>query len=88
MCRTSEILGVGQYIVGNSAIITDREFQSLSVTAQNWLNVVEVRPNDLLDYFKEKKGNGYRIVGVEQTQVSPVSLESMNWHEKLYFLVI
>lgn len=73
MCRTSEILGVGQYVVGNSAITADKEFQSLSVTAQNWLDIVEVRPNDLLEFFKQKKDEGYRIVGIEQTPVSTKS---------------
>ncbi len=35
-------------MVGCSAVLADKEFQNLSVTAHNWVDIVEVKPEDLV----------------------------------------
>ena len=42
LCRTCEVFGVSELIVDNLSILQDREFQSLSVTAEKWLVISEV----------------------------------------------
>lgn len=42
LCRTSEIFNVREFVVANIKFIEDKQFQSLSVTAEKWINIKEV----------------------------------------------
>lgn len=42
LCRTCEIFGANKYVVSSLKVINDQQFQSLSVSAQNWVNILEV----------------------------------------------
>ena len=42
ICRTCEIFGVAEYVIGSLKFIESREFQTLSVTAEKWLKISEV----------------------------------------------
>lgn len=42
LCRTCEIFNVKELVIGNIRFIEDKQFQSLSVTAEKWLNIKEV----------------------------------------------
>ncbi|NWX37370.1 TARB1 methyltransferase, partial [Notiomystis cincta] len=70
LCRTSEIFGASALVVGSLHYIQDKQFQHLSVSAEHWLPLVEVKPSQLVDYLQEKKTEGYTIIGVEQTAKS------------------
>ncbi|NXI58537.1 TARB1 methyltransferase, partial [Chloroceryle aenea] len=70
LCRTSEIFGASALVVGNLHYIQDKQFQHLSVSAEQWLPLVEVKPSQLVDYLQQKKMEGYTIIGVEQTAKS------------------
>uniref|UniRef100_A0A8D2LTR2 tRNA (guanosine(18)-2'-O)-methyltransferase TARBP1 n=1 Tax=Varanus komodoensis TaxID=61221 RepID=A0A8D2LTR2_VARKO len=70
LCRTCEIFGVSALIVGSLHCIKDKQFQYLSVSAEQWLSLVEVKPFQLIDYLEQKKIEGYTIIGVEQTAKS------------------
>ncbi|KAF2986096.1 hypothetical protein EK904_013731, partial [Melospiza melodia maxima] len=70
LCRTSEIFGASALVVGSLHYIQDKQFQHLSVSAEQWLPLVEVKPCQLVDYLQEKKTEGYTIIGVEQTAKS------------------
>ncbi|KAM7173957.1 putative methyltransferase TARBP1 isoform 1-T1 [Macrochelys suwanniensis] len=59
LCRTSEIFGASALVVGSLHYINDKQFQHLSVSAEQWLPLVE-----------QKKTEGYTIIGVEQTAKS------------------
>ncbi|XP_068795100.1 probable methyltransferase TARBP1 isoform X2 [Struthio camelus] len=67
LCRTSEIFGASALVVGSLHYIQDKQFQHLSVSAEQWLPLVEVKPSQLVDYLQQKKTEGYTIIGVEQT---------------------
>ncbi|XP_037677148.1 probable methyltransferase TARBP1 isoform X4 [Choloepus didactylus] len=70
LCRTCEIFGASVLVVGNLHYISDKQFQYLSVSAEQWLPLVEVKPPQLIDYLQQKKAEGYTIIGVEQTAKS------------------
>ena len=42
LSRTSEIFGVSEIVFSSRAVIEEKEFKSLSVTAEKWINVTEV----------------------------------------------
>ncbi|NWQ76051.1 TARB1 methyltransferase, partial [Columbina picui] len=70
LCRTSEIFGASALVVGSLHYVQDKQFQHLSVSAEQWLPLVEVKPSQLVDYLQQKKMEGYTIIGVEQTAKS------------------
>ncbi|XP_062428254.1 probable methyltransferase TARBP1 isoform X1 [Rhea pennata] len=70
LCRTSEIFGASALVVGSLHYIQDKQFQHLSVSAEQWLPLFEVKPSQLVDYLEQKKTEGYTIIGVEQTAKS------------------
>ncbi|XP_012586707.1 PREDICTED: probable methyltransferase TARBP1 [Condylura cristata] len=70
LCRTCEVFGASVLVVGNLQCIKDKQFQHLSVSAEQWLPLVEVKASQLIDYLQQKRGEGYTIIGVEQTAKS------------------
>lgn len=48
LCRTSEIFGASALVVGSLHYIQDKQFQHLSVSAEQWLPLVEVNGNILI----------------------------------------
>ncbi|NXY47169.1 TARB1 methyltransferase, partial [Ceuthmochares aereus] len=48
LCRTSEIFGASALVVGSLHYIQDKQFQHLSVSAEQWLPLVEVNGNILV----------------------------------------
>jgi tRNA guanosine-2'-O-methyltransferase len=67
ICRTCEIFNIKELIVGSTKFTEDKIFQTLSVTAENWINIKEVPIKHLKTYFLEMKYNGYKLIGLEQT---------------------
>ncbi|XP_054828884.1 probable methyltransferase TARBP1 [Eublepharis macularius] len=86
LCRTCEIFGVSALIVGNLQYINDKQFQYLSVSAEQWLSLLEVKPFQLIDYLDQKKSEGYTIIGVEQTAKS-CDLTEYHFPEKSLLLL-
>lgn len=70
LARTCEIYAVKKMIINDNKVITNKEFKSLSMTSQNWIDLVEVKVKDLDQYLIEMKNNKYVIVGAEQTSNS------------------
>ncbi|XP_062980444.1 probable methyltransferase TARBP1 [Elgaria multicarinata webbii] len=86
LCRTCEIFGVSALIVGSLHYINDKQFQYLSVSAEQWLSLIEVKPFQLVDYLEQKKIEGYTIIGVEQTAKS-CDLTEYHFPEKSLLLL-
>ena len=42
LARTCEIFGVSELVLSNIKVLEEKQFQSLSVTAERWLNITEV----------------------------------------------
>ncbi|KAM7049969.1 putative methyltransferase TARBP1 isoform 2-T2 [Molossus nigricans] len=67
LCRTCEVFGAALLVVGSLQCVRDKQFQHLSVSAEQWLPLVEVRPSQLPGFLQQKKAEGYTVVGAEQT---------------------
>ncbi|XP_055613532.1 uncharacterized protein LOC129759977 [Uranotaenia lowii] len=67
LARSSEIFAVKQYIINSLKDLDNKEFQALSMTAEKWLNVAELKSFQIVDYLLAMKMKGYSIVGAEQT---------------------
>lgn len=91
LCRTCEIFGVNELVVSNLKLLEEKQFQSLSVTAEKWIKITEVsefhrvspsscvftfsyvhqvKLASLREYLLSMRGQGYSLVGVEQTAQS------------------
>lgn len=42
LCRTCEVFGAAALVVGSLQCVSDRQFQHLSVSAEQWLPLLEV----------------------------------------------
>ncbi|XP_071794760.1 probable methyltransferase TARBP1 isoform X2 [Asterias amurensis] len=67
LCRTSQIFGVSTFVVSSLRATEDKNFKSVSVTAEKWLPMIEVPVSDLAPYLQSMRHQGYTLVGVEQT---------------------
>lgn len=67
LCRTCEVFGVTEFVVGSLKYLEDRNFQGLSVSAEKWITISEVKVHQLKEYLPGKRSEGYTLVGVEQT---------------------
>lgn len=61
LTRISEIFGVSTLTIPNKAILEDDSFKAISVTAEKWLPIVEVKEPDLMTYLLLKKKLGYKV---------------------------
>uniref|UniRef100_A0A3Q3WMJ0 tRNA (guanosine(18)-2'-O)-methyltransferase TARBP1 n=1 Tax=Mola mola TaxID=94237 RepID=A0A3Q3WMJ0_MOLML len=86
LCRTCEIFGVSALVLDSLRHVSDKHFQSLSVSSELWLPLLEVNPVELADFLQLKKSEGYCIVGVEQTANSQ-SLQDYQFPEKTLLLL-
>ncbi|KAK0150185.1 putative methyltransferase TARBP1 [Merluccius polli] len=86
LCRTCEIFGASALVLDSLRHVTDKHFQSLSVSSELWLPLQEVKPVELTDFLQLKKSEGYCIVGVEQTANSQ-SLQDYQFPEKTLLLL-
>ncbi|XP_075974651.1 uncharacterized protein LOC142975593 [Anticarsia gemmatalis] len=87
MARTSEVFGVNTYVVDSLRHLTDKQFQGLSVSAERWINIEEVRPGRALkDYLLQKKTEGYSVVAAEQTSTSS-KLQTFKFPKKTLLLL-
>lgn len=87
MARTSEVFGVKTYVVDSLRHLQDKQFQGLSVSAERWINIEEVRPgNALKEYLLQKKCEGYSVVAAEQTSTSS-KLQTFKFPKKTLLLL-
>ncbi|XP_023686046.2 probable methyltransferase TARBP1 isoform X1 [Paramormyrops kingsleyae] len=86
LCRTCEIFGASTLVLDSLRHVSDKHFQALSVSAELWLPLLEVKPAELADFLQLKKTEGYCIVGVEQTANSQ-SLQNYRFPEKTLLLL-
>uniref|UniRef100_A0A8C5MSP4 tRNA (guanosine(18)-2'-O)-methyltransferase TARBP1 n=1 Tax=Leptobrachium leishanense TaxID=445787 RepID=A0A8C5MSP4_9ANUR len=86
LCRTCEIFGASALVVDSLHHLNDKQFQYLSVSAEQWLPLIEIKPSELLRFLQMKKTQGYTIIGVEQTAKS-FDLTEYNFPEKSLLLL-
>ncbi|XP_070524773.1 probable methyltransferase TARBP1 isoform X2 [Cardiocondyla obscurior] len=81
IARTCEIFGVKALVVANADCVKDKEFQFLSVSADKWLNMLQVKPHELQKFLLDRKDAGWSLIGVEQT-VNSINLKTMQFKKK------
>ena len=70
LTRTAEIFGASSLALPNLQVVSAPHFKQISVTAEGWVPLEEVRPPALLEWLLRRKREGYAIVGLEQTAES------------------
>lgn len=71
LSRISEIFGASAlYMNKPKSVLANKDFVSVAVASQNHLPIHELSPDNLQDFLTRKKTQGYRVVGVEQTDRS------------------
>jgi len=68
--RTAEIFAADKVVVPDEKIRKMDNFKSISVGAGEWIKIEECKEAALLSWLKQRKKEGYTIVGVEQTSSS------------------
>ena len=75
LARTCEIFNATGLVLDNHKVTTESLFQQVSVTAEKWLPIQEVKRSALAAFLEAKKAQGWRLVGLEQTANSQSILE-------------
>ncbi|GIL82026.1 hypothetical protein Vretifemale_10973 [Volvox reticuliferus] len=86
LARTCEVLGAGRLVLADLAATRDPVFTSVSVTAEQWLPMEEVKPAALLAWLERRAAEGYTLVGLEQTAES-VRLPDYRWPAKVVLVL-
>ncbi|KAK3920696.1 putative methyltransferase TARBP1 [Frankliniella fusca] len=66
LARTCEIMGAA-LVLPSLSCAQDREFRALSMSAEMWIPMCEVKPFQLPQFLADMKSLGYTLVGAEQT---------------------
>lgn len=86
LSRTCEIFGAEKLVIDSLRHTESAEFQALSMTAEKWLRIAEVKPFHLVDYLVEMKRRGYSIIGAEQT-ANGISMQQLKFPKKSVLLL-
>lgn len=70
LARTCEIFAVSNLLVSDVRAVKSPSFSSISMGAEQWLPIGELREKQLLPWLRRYKKQGYTLVGVEQTNNS------------------
>lgn len=67
LTRTCEVFRAAAMVVSDMRVTKDPAFASISVTADQWLPLIEVAEPNLVHWMLQKRAQGFTLVGVEQT---------------------
>lgn len=70
LTRTCEVFGASLLALPNLGVLQSDTFKQISVTAEGWVPLEEVKPSGLLAWLRRKKREGFTVVGLEQTAKS------------------
>ncbi|KAL2636392.1 hypothetical protein R1flu_007871 [Riccia fluitans] len=86
LARTCEVFKASTLVVADAAVAEDRQFQLISVTAEQWIPLLEVPEVGISSYLKRKRREGYSILGLEQTANS-VSVDKYLFPKKVVLVL-
>ncbi|TID30552.1 hypothetical protein CANINC_000907 [Pichia inconspicua] len=87
ICRLCDVLGAGWMTVHDINVKNDPEFKTVAVTADRWMPLLEVKMEDIIDFMKMKKKEGYTLIGLEQTDKSIELNNNLKFPEKSLILL-
>lgn len=71
ICRLCDVLGVGLMTIHDLRIKKHPQFKNVAVTADNWMPMIELPIDNIIEFMRDKKKNeGYTLIGLEQTDNS------------------
>ncbi|KAK6455014.1 uncharacterized protein RJT20DRAFT_129682 [Scheffersomyces xylosifermentans] len=70
ICRLCDVLGAGLMTLNDIKVKNHPQFKNVAVTADSWMPMVEVKPEEIKEFLREKKREGYTLIGLEQTDKS------------------
>ena len=86
LTRTAEIFAAEKIIVPDIKVKKMDNFKSISVGAEEWVDIEECKEADLLPWLKARKSEGYSIIGIEQTSSSQC-LSKVQFEQKSILLL-
>lgn len=86
LCRTCEVFNARALCLPNKTMLHDPNFTGMTVTAEKWLPMWDVPPEDVVSLLRKLRKEGYTIVGLEQTHQS-VLLGQYSFPEKTCLLL-
>ena len=86
LTRTCEVFRAAALVVSDKNIVKDPLFASISVTAEQWVPLIEVQINKLTQWMAQKKAEGYVLIGLEQTAES-IALPEFSFAAKSVLLL-
>ena len=86
LARTCEIFRASTLVMADVSILKDPQFASISVSAEHWVPIEEVRPAALDPWLRRKAAQGYQLVALEQTAES-TRLQEYKFGEKTVLLL-
>ncbi|XP_073122421.1 uncharacterized protein [Henckelia pumila] len=86
LARTCEVFRAAGLTIADKNILTDKQFQLISVTADKWVPIAEVPPRNMKLFLEKKKKEGFSILGLEQTANS-IPLDKYNFPTKMVLVL-
>eukprot|EP00554_Chaetoceros_debilis_P003945 CAMPEP_0194083230 /NCGR_PEP_ID=MMETSP0149-20130528/8516_1 /TAXON_ID=122233 /ORGANISM="Chaetoceros debilis, Strain MM31A-1" /LENGTH=1880 /DNA_ID=CAMNT_0038765579 /DNA_START=117 /DNA_END=5759 /DNA_ORIENTATION=+ len=87
LTRTAEIFAATRIVVPELKVNKMDNFKSISVGAEEWVDMEECKEGeDLMIFLKKHKDEGYSIIGIEQTSSSKC-LSKVEFEEKTVLLL-
>jgi tRNA guanosine-2'-O-methyltransferase len=87
ICRLCDCLGAGWMTVHDISVKEDTEFKNVAVTADRWMPLIEVKIEEIVDFMRLKKKEGYTLIGLEQTDKSVELNSDLKFPEKSLILL-
>lgn len=87
ICRLCDVLGAGLMTVFDMKMTKNATFKNVAVTADFWMPMKEVLPWNIRDFLREKKVEGYTLIGLEQTDKSVVLNGDLQFPKKSLILL-
>lgn len=87
ICRLSDVLGAGLMTVDDIRVKQHPLFKSVAVTADRWMPITEVKIDGIVEFLRQKKREGFTLIGLEQTDQSVQLSPALQFPKKLVFLL-
>lgn len=87
ICRLCDVLGAGLLTLHDKKVKEHPQFKNVAVTADHWMPMTEVKPEQIVTYLREKKAEGYTLMGLEQTDKSVVLDSKLEFPKKTLILL-
>lgn len=81
LCRTAEVFGAKKLVVPTMNVVKDGQFSSMSVTAEQWIDIEAVTEKELPRFLNNLKESGYTVVCLEQTHDS-IEIQKFQFPQK------